>query len=380
MTIAAKSSVGVRKSRPRNSPPQFRRTAVKALTSGLAVVVIGSVTVISALIGAGWLLAASLQARSTMRTALALAPPPDRTVWAGLSSGGATSRTVVVAGLPAPEPSTPMQEPIGALAFVTLGPSRIANGPSSDEIHTASIGIFLAAPEIRESAPLSPPPLGLPPALPARLVEEPPVPLPQTRPRLASLAPTQDLGIKPDDDAAPRRTAVYDITAQVVYMPNGERLEAHSGLGDLMDDPRNVQRKNRGSTPPNTYSLKLRESLFHGVQAIRMTPVDESKMFGRDGILAHSYMLGPNGQSNGCISFRDYPKFLHAFLRGEVDRIVVVSRLDKPPTYAARSTTFASRSNTSASRSTAFATSSTTSASRSAASAITSFQEHDRLY
>ena len=37
-------------------------------------------------------------------------------------------------------------------------------------------------------------------------------------------------------------------------------------------------------------------------------------MFGRDGILAHSYMLGPNGQSNGCLSFRDYPKFLRAFL------------------------------------------------------------------
>jgi hypothetical protein len=52
---------------------------------------------------------------------------------------------------------------------------------------------------------------------------------------------------------------------------------------------------------------------------------------GRAGILAHSYMLGPNGQSNGCVSFSDYPEFLNAFLRGEVTRLVVVERLESPP-------------------------------------------------
>ena len=50
-------------------------------------------------------------------------------------------------------------------------------------------------------------------------------------------------------------------------------------------------------------------------------------MFGRDGMLAHTYMLGPNGQSNGCVSFRNYDKFLQAFLKGEVDRMVVVPKL-----------------------------------------------------
>jgi hypothetical protein len=54
-------------------------------------------------------------------------------------------------------------------------------------------------------------------------------------------------------------------------------------------------------------------------------------MFGRAGILAHPYMLGPNGQSNGCVSFSDYPTFLDAFLNGEVDRFVVVEPLDSPP-------------------------------------------------
>jgi hypothetical protein len=38
-------------------------------------------------------------------------------------------------------------------------------------------------------------------------------------------------------------------------------------------------------------------------------------------------MLGSNGQSNGCVSFRDYPKFLQAFLSGEVERLVVVPNL-----------------------------------------------------
>ena len=70
------------------------------------------------------------------------------------------------------------------------------------------------------------------------------------------------------------------------------------------------------------------------MQAIRLTPLDERAMYGRDGILAHSYMLGPSGQSNGCVSFKDYSRFLQAFLRGEVDRMVVVTGLDRPPAIA----------------------------------------------
>ena len=54
-------------------------------------------------------------------------------------------------------------------------------------------------------------------------------------------------------------------------------------------------------------------------------------MYGRDGILAHTYMLGPNGQSNGCVSLKDYAAFLDAFDRGEINRLVVVERLDNPP-------------------------------------------------
>jgi hypothetical protein len=146
--------------------------------------------------------------------------------------------------------------------------------------------------------------------------------------RLASLEMPKGSSLSPDPDS---RTAIYDITARTVYMPDGRRLEAHSGLADRMDDPRYVDVKKEGPTPPNVYDLSLREKLFHGVRALRMTPVGDGKMYGRDGILAHSYMLAPNGQSNGCVSFSDYPAFLNAFLRGEVTRLVVVEHLENPP-------------------------------------------------
>ncbi|GGF48313.1 hypothetical protein GCM10007301_04490 [Azorhizobium oxalatiphilum] len=125
--------------------------------------------------------------------------------------------------------------------------------------------------------------------------------------------------------------ALYDITGKVVYMPNGDKLEAHSGYGEYFDDPKYVHKKMVGPTPPNVYNLRMREALFHGVEAIRMLPVGDGPMYGRDGILTHTYLLGARGDSNGCISFKDYPKFLAAFKRGEVTRVVVVASLPKGP-------------------------------------------------
>jgi hypothetical protein len=126
-----------------------------------------------------------------------------------------------------------------------------------------------------------------------------------------------------------RQTAVYDISAKKVYMPDGTRLEAHSGLGSRLDDPKGVREKMRGATPPHIYDLKPREALFHGVPALRLTPVGgEAAIFGRTGLLAHTYMLGPNGDSNGCVSFKDYSAFLKAYRNGEVKRLVVVASLN----------------------------------------------------
>lgn len=123
------------------------------------------------------------------------------------------------------------------------------------------------------------------------------------------------------------RFAVYDIVGQVVYMPDGTKFEAHSGYGDKFDNPRHVSVKMLGPTPPNTYRLTMRESLFHGVEALRMNPIGKEPMYGRNGILTHSYLLGARGDSNGCISFKEYEAFLAYFKRGKIDHMVVVARL-----------------------------------------------------
>ncbi|MEN3377524.1 MAG: hypothetical protein V7604_2879 [Hyphomicrobiales bacterium] len=128
--------------------------------------------------------------------------------------------------------------------------------------------------------------------------------------------------------ASDGQTAIYDISARTVYMPDGTKLEAHSGFGDLLDDPRHVQVKMRGATPPHVYELTMREQLFHGVQALRLTPVGgEGEIYGRTGLLAHTYMLGPNGDSNGCVSFKNYDAFLKAYVNNKVKRLVVVARM-----------------------------------------------------
>jgi hypothetical protein len=118
--------------------------------------------------------------------------------------------------------------------------------------------------------------------------------------------------------------AVYNIAAHTVTLPSGERLEAHSGLGPYFDNPAGVHLRMRGSTPPATYQLSLRESMFHGVQALRLTPLD-SNVYGRGGLLAHTFMLGQRGDSNGCVSFRNYRAFLEAFRNGEVRKLRVVA-------------------------------------------------------
>jgi Protein of unknown function (DUF2778) len=126
-----------------------------------------------------------------------------------------------------------------------------------------------------------------------------------------------------------RSTAVYDISAKMVYLPDGTKLEAHSGLGDHLDDPRSEGVKMRGVTPPHIYELKPREALFHGVPALRLNPIGGSEaIHGRDGLLAHTFMLGPNGDSNGCVSFRDYYAFLDAYKTKGIRKLAVVARVD----------------------------------------------------
>jgi type VI secretion system (T6SS) effector TldE1-like protein len=143
-----------------------------------------------------------------------------------------------------------------------------------------------------------------------------------------SIMPAQNpaLGGSPPYD---RSTAVYDISAHMVYLPDGTRLEAHSGLGAKLDDPSSANIRMHGVTPPHVYELKPREALFHGVPALRLTPIGgDEAIYGRSGLLAHSYMLGPNGDSNGCVSFKDYNAFLNAYRNQGIKKLAVVARVE----------------------------------------------------
>jgi hypothetical protein len=165
---------------------------------------------------------------------------------------------------------------------------------------------------------------------------------PQSQPSLLSYASADasvtgglgSLGRSPNPalgGSAPydRSTAVYDISAHMVYLPDGSKLEAHSGLGSMLDDPRHVNVRMHGATPPHVYELKPREALFHGVPALRLNPVGgEDAIFGRSGLLAHTYMLGPDGDSNGCVSFKDYNAFLNAYRNQGIKRLAVVARVE----------------------------------------------------
>jgi hypothetical protein len=148
--------------------------------------------------------------------------------------------------------------------------------------------------------------------------------------KLASLGPDTGIsrpGINLGALGYDRQTAVYDISAKMLYLPSGIALESHSGMGDLRDDPGHVSQRMVGATPPATYELKPRERPFHGVRALRMTPVEGSAL-GRTGLLTHPFMLGPDGDSNGCVSIKNYDRFLRAYDDGEFTRLVVVTSLE----------------------------------------------------
>jgi Tlde1 domain len=271
-------------------------------------------------------------------TSTAVAPEPRRSLVLPIVLGIVGSGVVVI-GLvgflvsltlrPAPAPP----KTAAALPALEAAPPPLAAATSNSSDQTIS-------PEER-LARLEPPPIQIgvpeednleivPPPNSNPLVEVPPSPRAPPPPIvLAPVPPPRPLEFPPPPGpttAYDQTTAVYDISAHTVYLPDGMRLEAHSGLGDRIDDPRFVDERDRGATPPGVYQLTLRESLFHGVQALRLNPVGTGFTFNRVGLLAHPYMLGPNGDSNGCVSFKTYDVFLRAFQSGEVKRLAVVAR------------------------------------------------------
>ena len=82
--------------------------------------------------------------------------------------------------------------------------------------------------------------------------------------RVADASAEEDSGLLSD---APARITICDISAHMVYLPNGLRLEAHSGLGKYRDDPRHVSEKDRGPTFPQMFMTYQCASTFFTVFA-----------------------------------------------------------------------------------------------------------------
>lgn len=119
-------------------------------------------------------------------------------------------------------------------------------------------------------------------------------------------------------------TAIYDIAAHTVFMPDGSKLDVHSGLGPAHDNPRAVAERRRGPTPPGLYALRPR-GRFYGDYAFALVPV-AANTYGRSGLLTHSCLMrGRQCQSFGCMSFEHYAPFRDAVERGSVRRVRVVA-------------------------------------------------------
>ncbi|MBK8457013.1 MAG: DUF2778 domain-containing protein [Phyllobacteriaceae bacterium] len=103
----------------------------------------------------------------------------------------------------------------------------------------------------------------------------------------------------------------------------------------MKDNPRYIAHKMNGPTPPDVYKLSMREKRFHGVAAIRMTPVDGRSKHGRTGFLAHTALVRGTNGSHGCVAFKDYQTFLKAFKSGKITHMVVVNRKSDAPKYLA---------------------------------------------
>ena len=89
-----------------------------------------------------------------------------------------------------------------------------------------------------------------------------------------------------------------------------------------------------GATPPHVYDLDRRaRRCSTASRRCGCTPVGgaEAIPWTHRPVCTHSYLLGPRGDSNGCVSFKDYDAFLQRVSRsGKVKRMVVVASVDEP--------------------------------------------------
>jgi hypothetical protein len=202
--------------------------------------------------------ALELPAAAPTRSASEMIQPKHLDAWVSLGSVNPDRSVVRLASLETVFESTEFtdrhSEPATFARGRTFSGKEIAieSGGSSFDERFASASKVPGSRQVEEQerangTPLDTPDLGRP-AVSRHVVGQsvPDIPLPTPRPvnlskkQLRIGEASGDL-VSPSD--ADGHTAIYDIAAHTVYLPNGEKLEAHSGFGGYLDDARYVSEK-----------------------------------------------------------------------------------------------------------------------------------------
>ncbi len=99
--------------------------------------------------------------------------------------------------------------------------------------------------------------------------------------RFASAAEDDSqLGARSATSRYDQGTAVYDISAHTVYMPDGTKLEAHSGFGKRLDDPTRVAERISRSHSTGCLYPRIARSTFSRGTSFTTYPGRRRKSFG----------------------------------------------------------------------------------------------------
>ncbi len=231
-----------------------------------------------------------------------------------------------------PEPALP-----APYVYAPAGPLKsIFNAPAEPDYAPATQPRIAVAPAPnpppRQQAPLFPqkpssPSVALGPSVPAPPTR--PIDLNVAAPAVVALAPSPTPGPEKKTDGvelAPkppalnqfdRFTAVYDLMAHTVFLPDGSRLEAHSGLGPLGTiPPMSWKRTGARRRRMNMNSRCARACSTACRRCGSIPSAGRMRSMAAPGCSPTPTCWGPDGDSNGCVSFKNYDAFLAAFQSG----------------------------------------------------------------
>lgn len=122
-----------------------------------------------------------------------------------------------------------------------------------------------------------------------------------------------------------RQTAVYDISAHTVYLPDGTRPEAHPARPKLDDRACCVRRDDWKVTPPHIYESRRRAKRCSMAcsRLVAHAIGGEDKIFGCRPPRITTYMLGSNGDPMAVCRSRITAAVFNAYRNHGIRRLAV---------------------------------------------------------